>query len=447
MTAKPNQSEGRDRALARVLAEALRTGGSSSAAGSAAGDAGCPDAGLVAAYADQGLADHERSQLDVHLATCRRCQETLALLGASLDAPLGETPAEPFTAPAAAPAARVPARPARRPAQRWFWWLAPALGTAAAAMLWMVLRPASPGRTAPVQTAADYSQAVEQETASLSAQAELPPPRAAAPPEAALRRDAPSADDALAARAEPDARARQEAARDEVAALSLAEPAETAPAAPAARSAAAGNAAAPPSSGIAQGLTEAGQPPSAATLGARTQAAPAPPPPSAVPSPQTTQSVTITEETALVGGTSAAPGGTPPQQSAADLPLSGRNFAQLNLYTFTSPDGSVVWRPGVGGRIERSTDRGQTWQPQATGVTTGLVSGSAASNEVAWVVGRAGVILRTTDGANWQRIAAPEGATGDWVAVVAYNAMTATVVAADLRRFSTADGGSTWTLQ
>jgi photosystem II stability/assembly factor-like uncharacterized protein len=127
--------------------------------------------------------------------------------------------------------------------------------------------------------------------------------------------------------------------------------------------------------------------------------------------------------------------------------LNSRNVAQFSLYTFTSPDGSVVWRLGAGGRIERSTDRGQTWQPQATGITTDLVSGSAASNDVAWVVGRAGVILRTTDGANWQRVAAPEGATGDWVAVVAYNAMTATVVAADLRRFATEDGGGTWTLQ
>ena len=102
---------------------------------------------------------------------------------------------------------------------------------------------------------------------------------------------------------------------------------------------------------------------------------------------------------------------------------------------------------GAGGSIERSTDRGQPWQQQASGVTTDLVSGSAASKEVAWVVGRAGVILRTTDGVSWQRVASPDSATGDWAAVVAHDALGATVVAADLRRFSTQDGGRTWALQ
>ena len=132
---------------------------------------------------------------------------------------------------------------------------------------------------------------------------------------------------------------------------------------------------------------------------------------------------------------------------ATELPLAGRNVAQLNLYTFASPDGSVIWRLGAGGSIERSTDRGQPWQQQASGVTTDLVSGSAASKEVAWVVGRAGVILRTTDGVSWQRVASPDSATGDWAAVVAHDALGATVVAADLRRFSTQDGGRTWTQQ
>jgi photosystem II stability/assembly factor-like uncharacterized protein len=131
----------------------------------------------------------------------------------------------------------------------------------------------------------------------------------------------------------------------------------------------------------------------------------------------------------------------------AQLPVSGRNFAQLNLYTFSSPDGSSLWRLGAGGRIERSTDRGQAWQQQTSGVTTDLVAGSAASKDVAWVVGRAGVILRTTDGLSWQRVASPAGITGEWSAVVAHDALIATVVAADLRRFSTEDGGRTWAQQ
>jgi len=443
MTGKPNQSEERDRALARLLAEALRTGASADAAGHAA----CPDAELVAAYAEgpgKGLDDDERELLEGHFAACGRCQETLAVLAASMEEALGER-----AAVAAAPARSFSSERRERPAaQRWFWWLAPALGTAAAAMLWMVLRPASPGGTAPVQTAADYSQAAEQETRALSAPA-APSAAAGAPPAAGLRRDAQSLDGNLTARAEPEAQAKQEAARDEVTALSLAAPAETAPVAPAARSAVAVPQAAPLVGGATQGVTVTEEmalvaPPN----GTRAQTAPAPAPPAAppAPAPQATQAVTITEQMPLAGGARAA-GEPPSQESLAQLPVSGRNFAQLNLYTFSSPDGSALWRLGAGGSIERSTDRGQAWQAQTSGVTADLVSGSAASNDVAWVVGRTGIILRTTDGANWQRIAAPEGATGDWVAVVAYNAMTATAVAADLRRFSTADGGRTWTPQ
>jgi photosystem II stability/assembly factor-like uncharacterized protein len=56
------------------------------------------------------------------------------------------------------------------------------------------------------------------------------------------------------------------------------------------------------------------------------------------------------------------------------------------------------------------------------------------------------VILRTTDGQRWERVAAPAEVTA-WAAVVAHDAMNATVVADDLRRFSTQDGGQTWTQQ
>ena len=113
---------------------------------------------------------------------------------------------------------------------------------------------------------------------------------------------------------------------------------------------------------------------------------------------------------------------------------------------FASPEGSVRWRLGAGGRIERSTDQGRTWRGQPSGVTTDLVAGAAASNEVAWVVGRAGVILRTTDGAQWQRVTPPQGTALDWVGVEARDAQRATVFSADGRRFSTEDGGRTWTL-
>jgi hypothetical protein len=434
MCARPDQSEQRDRALERLLAEALQPAASAEAAGRAA----CPDAELVAAYADQGLAtgpgkgldDDERERLEGHFAACGRCQKILAVLAAGGEDPLADPEVSRLgeraavdAAPAPPAAARPAARPSQRLPQRWFWWLAPAVGTAAAAMLWMVLRPASPGGTAPVQTAADYSLPAQQEARSLSAPA-APSPAAEPPPAAAPRRDAPTMD-RLSARADSAAKESPAATRDETVAAFAAPPAETAPAAPGARSE----------------ITGAAAP---AAVGA------------------VTQSATVTEQmsvaTAANGGRGAAapastttvPGPQDMNQSVRpnDLPISGRNFAQmLNLYTFTSPDGSTLWRLGAGGAIQRSTDRGQTWQQQAGGVTTDLVAGSAASREIAWVVGRAGVILRTADGEHWQQVSPPNGVTGDWAAVVAYDAMSATVVAADLRRFSTQDGGRTWTQQ
>jgi photosystem II stability/assembly factor-like uncharacterized protein len=130
------------------------------------------------------------------------------------------------------------------------------------------------------------------------------------------------------------------------------------------------------------------------------------------------------------------------------LPITARSSGQLVLYTysFTSPEGDAQWRLGAAGLIEKSTDNGRTWQQQASGVTVDLLAGSAATNEVAWIVGRAGVILRTTDGRQWQRIAPPAGITDDWVTVVVRSATSATVVGS-IRRFATEDGGMTWTEQ
>jgi photosystem II stability/assembly factor-like uncharacterized protein len=61
---------------------------------------------------------------------------------------------------------------------------------------------------------------------------------------------------------------------------------------------------------------------------------------------------------------------------------------------------------------------------------------------VCWLVGRAGTVLLSTDGATWQLRTFPEGI--DLVAVRATDAKTATVTASDGRLFSTTDGGATW---
>jgi photosystem II stability/assembly factor-like uncharacterized protein len=119
---------------------------------------------------------------------------------------------------------------------------------------------------------------------------------------------------------------------------------------------------------------------------------------------------------------------------------------------FASPNRRALWRLGSGGRIEHSTDQGQTWQPQSSGVTADLLAGAAPSEKIAWVVGRAGIIVRTEDGEHWQRIAPPPTAqpvapprpAPDWIGVEARDALHATIISRDLRRFVTEDGGRTW---
>jgi len=115
---------------------------------------------------------------------------------------------------------------------------------------------------------------------------------------------------------------------------------------------------------------------------------------------------------------------------------------------FGSPDRRALWRLGSGGRIEHSNDRGQTWQPQSSGVTADLVAGAAPSEKTAWIAGRGGIILRTEDGDHWQQVTPPpvvqSSPPPDWIGIEARDALRATIISRDLRRFATEDGGRTW---
>src|SRR5579862_7605419 len=81
--AKPGDSQPRDKMLSRLLAEPRVP---------VAADANCPDAEMLAAYADRNLAPEEVAQLEIHLADCARCQEILvALVVSAEELPVGET--------------------------------------------------------------------------------------------------------------------------------------------------------------------------------------------------------------------------------------------------------------------------------------------------------------------------------------------------------------------
>jgi hypothetical protein len=119
-----------------------------------------------------------------------------------------------------------------------------------------------------------------------------------------------------------------------------------------------------------------------------------------------------------------------------------------------TPSGSTLWRAGKSGTIERSTDAGKTWSPQASPSQEEWLAGAAVSDTVCWLVGRNGAIARTTDGTRWERVsppAQPSAAVGnksqDWVSVTANDGQSATITAGGGRRFVTHDGGKTWQFQ
>jgi photosystem II stability/assembly factor-like uncharacterized protein len=93
--------------------------------------------------------------------------------------------------------------------------------------------------------------------------------------------------------------------------------------------------------------------------------------------------------------------------------------------------------------VERSNDGGSTWQPVPIPATPLLAGGSAPTNNVCWLAGRAGTVLLSTDGTTFRQVTKP--ADADLVSVLATDARRATVTTADGRTFVTTDGGVTWT--
>ena len=93
--------------------------------------------------------------------------------------------------------------------------------------------------------------------------------------------------------------------------------------------------------------------------------------------------------------------------------------------------------------MERSSDGGATWLPVPIPVTPLLAGGSAPTNTVCWLAGRAGTVLLSTDGTTFRQVTKPVDA--DLVSVRAIDARSATVRTADGRTFATTDGGATWT--
>jgi photosynthesis system II assembly factor YCF48-like protein len=109
-----------------------------------------------------------------------------------------------------------------------------------------------------------------------------------------------------------------------------------------------------------------------------------------------------------------------------------------------APDTEVQYRIANVGVVERTDDGGATWRRQRVKAREEILAGAAPSENVCWLVGRGGIVLMTNDGKNWKQI--PSAASVDLVAVTAADATSASVTAADGRKFSTQNGGVTWQL-
>jgi hypothetical protein len=479
---KPDDPQLRDELLARLLTDALHAPAANVTATATAPitpatqDAVCPDAETIAAYADHSLATEEMAQLDIHFADCARCQQILAALAVSSD----ESPV-PKVALAPTPI-RIP-RPAPIPAQPTRWrWLAPAAGIAAAVALWFVLRPAPSSQNigsqidakneAPV-TQAPAAPPTNQDTAqnnSEIAEANIPsPPTPSASP---LPSPTVAAAAALPQESRPlDALKTPEATDETRAAVAGPQPAGPPPvSAPSPQFLRAQRGFAPATTSKTETVTVTGDLPAVNTaktqlgevleqpmiedlpLEARNYPYLLSTPPGQI---GTTQELRAASSAPVSRGETAArssgvTGGYGAVSALAPRPLSLAQAA-APASTFASPSGDALWRIGVAGSIERSSDRGRTWQRQSSGVTGDLLAGAAASDQAAWIVGRGGIILRTTDGANWQRVSLPAALTAngalDLSAVQASDALHATITATGGRRFTTRDGGKTWTAQ
>jgi hypothetical protein len=115
------------------------------------------------------------------------------------------------------------------------------------------------------------------------------------------------------------------------------------------------------------------------------------------------------------------------------------NLMNLQIPT---PDPKIFWMIAGPGAIERSENGGAGWKTEYLDTRALIVAGAAPTAKICWLVGANGTILRTTNGAHWKTISPP--AEADLVRVEATDALNATVMAMDGRKFSTADGGKSW---
>jgi hypothetical protein len=341
----------------------------------------CLDAETLAAWTEGGLSGGALDAAQLHVADCSRCQDLVGTL--------------------ARITTTVPAPEPVRVSRRWLAWFVPLTAAAAAAALWVVL-PGNDARNALIKSTPSLQSQLKNQVADRQAQespalggldgavggavapqaGKAPPPLGpSTTPQPAVAPDAASKDTARSSEAKEKVEAGNSTALGRLEADDLRK-AFTPPAAP----------------------------PAAAS--------PAPPPAAAA------ASSTLAAESSL---------------------RRSRFGARADAATteIVSPDPAVRWRV-LGSALEHSGNGGTTWEPVSTGFAAELTAGAAPSATICWLVGRRGVVLLTTDGRTWRRVAFPEMTDLSGVFTVDAGGNVASVSTVDGRTFVTTDAGATW---
>lgn len=406
----------------------------------------CVDAERLAAWSDGSLSRSETEMVEIHLAGCARCQAMLATMAVTM-------PSQPA-------AVVVPFW------QRWHVrWVAPIAAAAAALLVWVVLP------DPPAEESVATTMARAEPTAALPAEPPtLQPPsgsgsvggggggsaqRRSRTPGASAGSDLEKAGDPqMLARSAPSAAAleqrRGNGGNRTIGGVSpMPEDAVQ---------------------GRQQGVAIVPLPASAPSSTAAVSPAPPPPsPPAAPPPPATsepfaaprmvsTERVQVADTAAVQarsGGRSFALAPADPLEIVAATPRlvgggtgdAGRGGAgrggSIQARAAQAPlPPATRWRVLPDGRIERSTSGGSSWEPTGSATFPGLIAGAAPSNTVCWIVGRSGLVLRTTDGLTFSRVPFPEAA--DLLTITAVDARQATVTTATGNTYTTTDGGVSW---
>jgi hypothetical protein len=169
---------------------------------------------------------------------------------------------------------------------------------------------------------------------------------------------------------------------------------------------------------------------------------------------QQQEAVSVTAESPAIQTQAGRPPVVEEKAAAAGRGGSAQGFAGARLdavagltFDVTVNDQKARWRVVEGRLVQRSLDQGRSWSTQyAIDAGSGRINaGVCPTAAVCWLAGRSGLVLRTIDGQSWQRLAFPQDI--ELTSVSSTDERTATVIAADGRRFVTSDSGRTWVRQ